>query len=519
VFGGNTAASVAHDPGTQRLFVANEGQNKLDVLNIQDPEHPSRLFSIDLSPYGSLPTHVAVHDGLVALTTENAFEPGKVLLFDARLTAGDEPLNAVTVGVSPDMLLFTPDGRKVLVASEGRPSDDYTIDPLGSVSIIDVGQGAASASARTLHFTGFDDQKAALLEAGVRIYGPDLATPDPNDTASVARDLEPEFITISPDSRTAWVILQENNALALVDIARGEVMSILPLGTKDHGLLGNGLDASDEDDGINIGPWPVHGLYQPDGLASYQAFGKTFLVTANEGNSRETEGFTEVTRVRDVILDPVAFPDATELQKDETLGRLEVSTVGGDTDNDGDFDRLLPFGGRSFSIWSEEGALVFDSGDDIEQITAAAVPGNFNSQPDENTFDDQSDDNGPAPHSVVTGTIAGHTYAFVALESMGGIIVYDVTNPHVPSFKQYINNRNFSVDIDAACEEGESEDQECAAAGDLEPDGLFFVPADDSPISAPLLAVANETSGTTTVYRIDVDDLTGPSSSADFLFG
>jgi hypothetical protein len=516
VFGNDTAASVAHDPETQRLFVANEGENQLDVLDIRDPEHPSLLFSLDLSPYGSLPTHVAVSNGRIALTTENEFDPGKVLFFDTRLAAGDEPLNAVTVGISPDMLLFTLDGRKVLVASEGRPSDDYTIDPLGSISIIDLQKGVGSATVDTLDFTAFDDQKETLIEAGVRIYGPNLATPDPGDTATVAQDLEPEFITVSPDGGVAWVVLQENNALALVDVAQGAVTGIRPLGAKDHSLLGNGLDPSDEDGGINIRSWPVNGLYQPDGLASYQAFGETFLVTANEGNSRETAGFSEVGRVRDVTLDPVAFPNAADLQQDETLGRLEITTVDGDTDGDGDFDQLYSFGGRSFSIWSADGQLVFDSGDDIEQIIAAAVPGNFNSQSDQNTFDDRSDDDGPAPHSVVTGDVAGRSYAFIALENMGGIIVYDVTNPYVPSFKQYINNRNFSVDVDEVCDEGQPVSCQCQAVGDLEPDGLFFIHASKSPIGVPLLAVANEASGTTTLYEIDAD--TAPAPSADFLF-
>ena len=90
----------------------------------------------------------------------------------------------VEVGALPDMLTFTPDGSKVIVANEGEPNSDYTIDPEGSVSIIDVsgGLGAISqANVTTLNFNAFNPAQAALEAAGVRIFGPG---------ATVSQDLE-----------------------------------------------------------------------------------------------------------------------------------------------------------------------------------------------------------------------------------------------------------------------------------------------------------------------------------------
>ena len=318
----------------------------------------------------------------------------------------------------------------------------------------------------------------------MRIFGPG---------ASVAEDLEPEYITVSRNSLTAWVTLQENNAIAEIDIRSGEVTSITSLGLKDHSVAGNGLDASNRDDEINIATWPVFGMYQPDSIASYQVRGQTFLVTANEGDSRDYDGFSEEERVKDLTLDPTAFPDAATLQENENLGRLKTTNVNGDTDDDGDFDQIFSYGTRSFSIWTADGDLVFDSGDDIAQITASALPDDFNSNNDENdSFDARSDDKGTEPEAVVLAKIRGQTYAFIGLERMGGIMIYDVTDPAAPVFVDYVSNRDFAGDAEAG------------TAGDLGPEGMTFISGEDSPTGHPLLVVANEVSGTTTVFKIDV---------------
>ena len=125
---------------------------------------------------------------------------------------------------------------------------------------------------------------------------------------------------------------------------------------------------------------------------------------------------------------------------------------------------LRAFGARSFSIWTSDADLVFDSGDAFECITGkvAKVVGDpigplFNTPDDENDPDGRSDDRGPEPEGVALGRYLFRTYAFVGLERPGGLMVYDVTDPSAPAFQQYINPRNLTVDPDAECSDGEPE--------------------------------------------------------------
>jgi hypothetical protein len=294
--------------------------------------------------------------------------------------------------------------------------------------------------------------------------------------------------------------MQEANALAIVDIKSATVTDILPLGTKDHNLPGNELDASNRDDTINITNWPVKGFYMPDAIASYKFRGMTYIVSANEGDSRDYDGFSEEARIEDLVLDSTAFPDAATLQLEENLGRLKTTTVNGDTDGDGDYDELYSYGARSFSIWSAAGELVYDSGADFEDITAAMLPDDFNSTNDENdSFDNRSDDKGPEPEGVVLGKIKGKIYAFIGLERVGGIMVYDVTSPYDVQYVTYVNNRDFSVEAQLP------DDTTNPLVGDLGPEGLVFIPASKSPNRKPLLVTGNEVSGTTTVFQINVE--------------
>lgn len=499
VFDQSAAEIVAHDPANQRLFVVNANASTVDVLDIQDPSQPMLLQTIDATAEGASANSIAVSGGLVAVAIEANVKQdnGKVVFYN---TSDIGKVGEVTVGALPDMLTFTRDGQKVLVANEGEPSDDYTVDPEGSVSIIDLSAGVAGATVTSVDFHAFNGQEAELRGAGVRIFGPG---------ASAAQDFEPEYIAVSGDNTRAWVTLQENNAVAVLDIEAGTILDVLPLGFKDHGIIGNELDASNSDGGINIRNWSVKGMYQPDAIASYSFNGKTYYITANEGDSRDYTGFSEEFRIADLTLEGAAFPDAANLQLDENLGRLNVtSTLGvsngcdpsdfANVETNCIYNELYAYGTRSFSIWSQDGQRVFDSGSEFERITASLVPDNFNGNNDENSFDNRSDDKGPEPEAVVTGQINGQTFAFIGLERVGGIMVYNVTNPQNPQFVQYLNNRDFSAS---------QVDVEAGMAGDLGPEGLAFISADDSPNGKPMLAVGNEVSGTTTLYGIDVIEL------------
>lgn len=493
IFDDSAAEIVAHDPESQRLFVVNGAEATIDVLDASDPANLVKLDDIDVSPYGKAANSVDVSDGVVAAAVENNDKQadGVVVFFDTN----GEYLGQVTVGALPDMLTFTHDGDWLLVANEGEPNDDYTVDPWGTVSIIDMREGADDLDPSDVRSVDFEDFNGATLDPSIRIFGP---------TATVAQDLEPEYIATSKNGRHAWVVMQENNAMARIDVRRAKILDLIGLGFKDHSAGGNGIDASNRDDAINIANWPVLGMYQPDAIGTYRYKGRTLIVTANEGDSRDYDGFSEEERVKDLTLDPTAFPDAAALQADENLGRLKTTTANGDTDGDGDFDELYAYGARSFSIRTARGKLLYDSGDDFEQITAAQIPADFNSTNDENdSFDNRSDDKGPEPEGLTLGKVEGRTYAFIGLERVGGIMVYDITNPNDVAFVQYINTRDFAGDPVAG------------TAGDLGPEGLTFIEEDDSPIDEPLLAVASEVSGTVTTYVVVSKDDDGDEKDDD----
>lgn len=462
---------VAYDAATQRAFVVNAVAATVDIVDLSNPAAPALLDTIDVTGFGAVANSVAVNGGRLAIAVEAApkTDPGTLVFTDL----DGQLLGSVATGALPDMVSFTPDGRYALVANEGEPNDDYDVDPEGSISIVDLSAGIAGAVVRTAGFTDFNvgGPRAAELPAGVRIYGPG---------ATVAQDLEPEYIAAG--NEVAFVSLQEANAIARVDIVNARIDAIFALGTKDHSLPGQGLDPSDRDAGIAIGNWPVHGMFQPDGIALYEQNGVPYILTANEGDTRDYDGFGEESRVSGLTLDPTAFPNAATLQQNAQLGRLTVTTVDGDVGNDNDYDAIFVPGGRSFSvIRGSDGQRVFDSGDDFEQITALLAPTLFNSQGDAGSFDGRSDNKGPEPESVVVGRVGGRDFGFIGLERIGGFFVYDLNDPMAPEFVHYTTGQG----------------------GDLAPEGLAFVPAEQSPNGRPLLLAAHEVSGTLGVYQID----------------
>lgn len=477
VFDESAAEIVAFHPGTSTLYVTNADAKSLDLLDLTDPTAPAVKSRVDLTQWGGGPNSVAVHGDLVAVAVENVNKQANGLV--VFLDPAGAYLGYAETGALPDMVTFTPDGKTVLTANEGEPDDDYKVDPVGSISVIDISKGVENAKVTT---AGFETFAKADLDESVRIFGPG---------ASVAQDLEPEYIAVSPDGSTAYVVLQENNAVAVVDIDAAKVSAIVGLGFKNHALDANAFDASNKDDAINIQSWPVKGMYQPDAIATFKANGATYLVTANEGDARDYDGYSEETRMAKLKLDPEAFPAADFLQEKAALGRLKTTTANGDIDGDGDFDELYSYGARSFSIWDANGALVFDSGSQLEMILAAWLNDDFNSTNDENgSFDNRSDDKGPEPEGLVVGNVDGAPVLFLGLERMGGIMIFDLSNPEAPVFKDLIITRNF----DGVAKED--------TAGNLGPEGLTFIPAKQSPNGKDLLVVSYEVSGSVAVFEV-----------------
>mgnify|MGYP002780141449 CR=1 FL=1 len=479
------AEITAYDSASRRLFVVNGANGTVDVLDLTNPASPTRVGGITVAQFGAGVQSVDVRAGIVALAIEGTTKtaPGTVAFYRA---ATLQLVSSVTVGALPDMLTYTPNGRFVVVANEGEPNDAYTVDPEGSVSIIDV-SNPASPTARTATFTSFNGQLAQLRSQGVRIFGPN---------ATVAQDLEPEYVAVSDDSRTAYVTLQENNAIAVVDLPTATVTAIRALGFKNHNTAANAIDPSDRDGPtggplVSIRAVPVFGMYQPDAIATYTSNGQTFLVTANEGDARDwqgTPGLREEVRASSLTLNPAVFTDALcggPCNAAGRLGRLNVTNQNG-RNSGGSYDTLFAFGARSISVWNAStGALVWDSGNQLEQRTTSLPEALFNASNSGNALDDRSDNKGPEPEGVVTARFGAKTFAFVGLERVGGVMVYDVTAPDAPTFVTYLNTRS-----------GET--------GDLGPEGLHFIRASASPNGRPLLVVGHEISGTTAIYQVNL---------------
>ena len=477
VFDEGAAEITAYDPVTRRLFVVNGADSAVDILDITDPAAPEKIGTLDIADHGAAPNSVAVSaEGVVAIAVqaESPQDDGVVVFY----IADGLFVGTADVGPLPDMVTFTPDGRTALVANEGEPADDYSIDPPGSVSIIDI----EFLTVRTVDFT---EIFPGDLDVSVHLPG----APD----TEIIDTLEPEYIAVTPDGATALVALQENNAIAVIDIGTASLVGVFGLGYQDFTQIT--ADMSDKDGGINLRNWPVFGLFQPDAIAVFEHDGALHVVTANEGDARDYEGYSEEVRLADLTLDPETFPNAAELQADENLGRLKVTSALGDYDRDGDHEEIFAFGARSFSIYEVDprgpfGRQVFDSGDTIATRTAELFPSWFNSEGTEASFDQRSDDKGAEPEGLALGMIDGRRYAFIGLERLSVIVVYDITDPRRSSWVGAFHN----LDPEGDPEEG--------TAGDIAPEGLLFIPGEDSPTGAPLLVVANEVSGTTTIWAV-----------------
>lgn len=476
---GSSAEIVSFDSAANKLYVVNSLKNKLHILDFNNPAALTETKNVDMSVYGGGINSVAVRKGIVAVAVEASpkTDSGKVVFLDASGTF----LKEVKTGALPDMITFTPDGKYVLTANEGEPNDNYSIDPEGSVTMVDLQNGVANAISNTVRFTNFNGSEPALKNLGIRIYGVG---------ASAAKDFEPEYITVSKNSDKAWITLQENNAIAVLDIASKSIVSLFPLRTSDHTKAGFALDASDNNGQVLIANWPVKGMHLPDAIVSYEVSNKTYLITANEGDAREYAALTEESRVGSgsYILDPVKFPQADLLKANHNLGRLNAVRTAGDTDNDGDYDEIHVLGSRSFSIWNaENGARVYDSGEDLEQITFADPKFGklFNASNDGNTSKNRSDNKGPEPEGVAVGVINDTAYAFIALERTGGVMAYNVQKPTKPVFVQYINTRDTAN-----------------YAGDNGCEGIVFLHGKDNKHGKHYVITANELSGTVAVFEV-----------------
>ncbi len=518
----NSAASV---PTVEMIDVSGLSADAL-ANPLTDTNLTSVALTLETQANGialDAPNSIAIAgDWMAVAVAADAHADNGVVLFYNGLNAGTPTyVKAVTVGNLPDMLTFTPDASKVVVANEGEPSGDYSVDPEGSIAVIDVVDGTPADTATIIDFSAYNGMQAELEAQGMHFPNPTGRTINGNAiNITVAQDLEPEYITTS--NERAFVALQENNGLAIVDLTDNTV-EVVGLGFKDWtGLQIDGM----EDGAVSFGTYEnLYGMYMPDTIASYQWKGADFVVTANEGDAREyffdtldangnqdedlctaaggqdfdeDDGclsYTDETQGRRLsfapgsVLEQAAGDDPEDFDFSAfPIGRLNVTAEIGDADGDGVYEGLYSYGARSFTIWDSNGLVVFDSGDDFERITASVHGDEFNNNDDENEGDSRSANKGPEPEALTVGTVGDRTYAFIGLERMGGIFVYDITNPYNTSFVDYVINRDTTEGGDLM--------------GDLAPEGMVFVDATDSPTGNALVVVGNEVSGTVSVWQV-----------------
>lgn len=473
---GGSAEIIQYNSDTQMYYVVNGTSGTLDIVprTAYTDENQVQGIKFDLKTklqdirsefvYGDM-TSVAVSTEKdligVAVQAAGTNDNGVIVLMDYKQNI----VAVIEAGVQPDMVTFTKDGNKILTANEGEPREGYgegTVDPMGTITVADISSGVENASVQNVTFESWDARREELTEAGVIIKK--------NTNPSV--DFEPEYIAVNNEGSRAYVALQEANAIATIDLTTNTVTSVKSLGFKDHSLEENALDVLKKDEMIQIQTEPYYGIYMPDGISIYEVGGTEYLITANEGDSREWGDYIN--------------------EVEEKIGETGSKVVFFDTsDYDGvDEDKQYLFGGRSFAIYNAATMeQVYESGSDFETKTAEVLADYFNCSNDDKSMDDRSGKKGPEAESVVVGEVNGNTYAFIGIERIGGVMIYDITNPENSTFVNYINSRDFAEDI----------------AGDVSPEGLSFVPASESLSGNAELLAAHEVSGTVAIYEITED--------------
>ncbi len=499
---GGVTEILSYDYANHKAWVVNGMAGTLEILDLSELDKGSTVTSVSIDigtmaedaadgfSYGDM-TSVSINSeaGIAAVALQHSEYDKNGCI--ALLSVEGELLAMLEAGCQPDMVTFTPDGTKILAANEGEPRNGYgeaVTDPCGSVTVIELNYDfLADSNCTNVDFTAFDSRRSELAESGV------LFVKD----ALPSADFEPEYI--AADNSKAYIALQESNAIAVLDLESLSYDGVYPLGFKDLSLEENAVDLIKDGAYLANTYENAVGAYMPDGISIYSYGGITYLLTANEGDAREW-GTDENAYCNEIKVALTAF-DGTVA---EDIRVLDSSVTDGIPEG-----KTALYGGRSFSIYrADEGGLaqVFDSGSQLEAITAEFAPEYFNCSNDDNETDSRSQKKGPEPESVVVGAIGDRTYAFVALERFGGIAAYDITIPVNTEFAGYVNTRDFY-------EEMELNEEHTHFESDISPEGLCFVDAEHSPTGSPLLLAAFEVSGTVAAYSVEELDISSDENT------
>jgi hypothetical protein len=497
-FGNGTSAGeiVAFDKNTNKLFVSSSGTSvfQVNMFDFSNPSSPSGIGAIDFSTTFGLASDmsslssVAINSskgfGVASLIPKaNTTAYGKVGFFN--LSSGTS-LGTIDVGYHPDSVSFSPDGSKLIVVNEGEFNASSATNAPGSISVIDVSSINSGNLANLVSLTPVTrDFSSGNLASGVSLSGirnSNVAAvgtsgtfissvPDFTQAANQNYNaIEPEYASVIGDK--VYVSLQDNNAIGEYDLTQNQWTKVTNLGT-----ITQTIDATDTGSTISI-TQTVKGLPMPDTVATYSKNGKTYVVTANEGDARVDDrdvsrfGTTSGNSTMNPILDSNYPTSNTGVRANAQLGRLNVSLIDGDTDGNGKIDEIRMLGTRSFTIWevTDSGLQqVYDSGSYFETYIRDNDPTGW--------VDSRSDDKGPEPEGLTLGEIDGKTFAFIGMERNNGIFMFDITDPNAPSFFGYTRTSDGSNTP-------------------LRPEGMSFISAADSPNGQNLLIVGYEGDGT-----------------------
>lgn len=340
-----------------------------------------------------------------------------------------------------------------------------------TVTVIDL----TNQNVSHLDFTVFDSEakRAELVQNGVIL----------KKGTAPSVDLEPEYI--AANDKTAYVTLQEANAIAIVDLQTLSIENICSAGYEDYEKYP--IDIDKKDAAYRPVSYPsLRGIRMPDGISLFESNGKTYIVTANEGDSREWNEYLNEAECN--FGKGQTSPSGKITAENSGLTGKVVFFDQNDYEGlNSEYDYL--FGGRSFTVYCVDGSgmkEVYTSGNELEAKTAAYFPQYFNCSNDSAEIDDRSGKKGVEAESVTIGTVGEKTYAFIGLERIGGVMAYDITNPDKILFANYINSRDFSKDI----------------AGDVSPEGLCMISASESADGNAYLLASCEVSGTVAAYKL-----------------
>ncbi|XP_046549457.1 mesenchyme-specific cell surface glycoprotein-like [Haliotis rubra] len=457
-------------------------------------------------------TDVEFCGGYIFTALDNRTERanGKMIVF--RYNPATKQINEVLqvqVGAIPDMVKPTRDCSKIIVAVEGEAYEyppNHIIDPPGLVVIVNFPSGVGGNTIiSTLNFERFNERVPFLEQSGVRHVYRENNNPFSND-------VEPEYVAINADDTKAYIMLQENNAVATVDLETETISEVYGLGYKNWTSLK--LDPSDRDGGANMNSYTVYGMYQPDSFVHFQFKGGNYLVMANEGDAKVYEygayQWSEEERGSKVApqdLYNIDFTTQQQLSDNSKLGRLKFGVSPSERDSQGFLKAMFTYGGRGWSIRrAEDMSLIYDSGNDVADRTLQQQFDLFNCELDDendrpyNSFDMRSDNKGAETEDVTVGEIDGYTLFFVANERPGTIMTYSVKDDlSHPKFQHIYSGipETWGRTWQQMYDDWDLTEIDC--------EDNKFVPASESPTGKPILFAGGSVSGTVSILEVELN--------------